>query len=155
MTLKKFNLSALLASMFFLNVAPVVADETKTLNLSTECGKIIEAEFQKTNEAHTFTVAMEPGDRFNILIDPVGDYLLVGVKIFEPSGKEIDNKQVKAGKSLNFKSGVLSGRGNYQLLVRNFPYNRSGHMQVGTAGLYELHIGCTKRNGQEIVAKKR
>ena len=142
-------------SCFVLTAALVIACSTlisvleaKESVVAVECGDIIEGEFTDTKEGHIYEIAMEPGDRVDFSIVPVGEYLRWIIRIYDPGGSNIFNKAI--GCSLPStsagKTGVLSGRGVYKIRISNF-LRCAGN---GTLGVYTLHIGCTLRDGNVI-----
>jgi hypothetical protein len=116
---------------------------------------VSEAEFENVNEVHTYVIKMAPGDVLSVTGIPVGKYLGLGISLFEPTGQKIGFEDYSAGASLGFTTEELSGRGEYKILIRNFSYGgyKSRKPNPGTAGLYQLQIGCKKRDGTMIEPK--
>lgn len=109
---------------------------------SVECGAIIEGEFTKSNEVHTYFLTMEPRESFSLSVEPVGDFLNTQITIYEPAGSRIGDTGYWAQKTPRIESGTLGARGEYKIEVRNH-----GGTGGGTAGIYTLSIGCITNEG--------
>ena len=132
----------------FLSVLPIsVSAEVSGKKTSAACGEITEGEFTNSKEVHSYSIKLEPGDKVDFLSLPVGAYLRLQADLIEPTGQVIESITGARGQKMELKSKTLSGRGSYSFIVRN---HSRAHDHSGRAGMYELHVGCTKRNGTEI-----
>jgi len=148
MNTERSKLLTLLIPCLFVFIGEVFAGEKSTLSISSNCGDISEGEFIVSQELHTYKINLEPGDILDSNIIPVGAYLQLYAKLYDPTGQRLENITVSnAGAKLTMKSKVLSGRGEYKVKVRNHNGRSSGR---GRAGMYEIHFGCIKRNGNKI-----
>jgi hypothetical protein len=101
-----------------------------------ECGASVEGEFTQSGEKQAYTVAMNPGDKLNVSVTPVGDYLEVRFVVYDP----LNSVVLQGDNARSGETRVLSARGDYTIQV--FP-GRS-------AGVYTLFVGCTLRDGTVI-----
>jgi hypothetical protein len=127
-------------------VSTVIAGEEKTKDMKVECGDIIKSEFTKSMAAHEYQLNMKPEDAFKIQIAAIGDHFYPRVDVYEPGKNAIlsSNRFGHHRKAqTEYESGVLSGRGDYTIKVRNYYHNPgSGAAQPGVLGSYYLKIGC-------------
>jgi hypothetical protein len=101
-----------------------------------ECGASVEGEFTKSDEKQAYMVAMNPGDKLNVSVVPVGDYLEVRFVVYDPlNGIVLQGDNARPG-----ETGALSARGDYTIKV--YPGQ--------SAGIYTLFVGCTLRDGTVI-----
>ncbi len=108
---------------------------------------------------------MSPGDKLEIVGQPIGDSLSFNIAIWDTGGKLVGNSPEGNGYYLNVSSkpaatsGILSSRGTYEILLSN-GYTTVGQGRKfyevvsfadnGGVGSYELLIGCTLRDGTVI-----
>lgn len=121
----------------------VYAQSEKTV----KCGEIIESEFTRDYEDHTFVLTMQPRESFSVSLEPTGDYLLTAIAIQGPTGIRLG--LTHQTKTPTLESGTLSGRGTYKILVRNVSFV-GGEGTLGGVGIYTLYIGCVKSDGTII-----
>lgn len=127
-------------------------------------GSIIEAEFTASGQQHEYTVQTSPGDKLKVMVQPVGDTLLTVIGVFDPTENIIisSNPRNSPGrpgltkmskdflmsgmvpglKSPAIETPPLSARGGHTILVTNG--------ERGNAGVYQLFVGATLRDGTEI-----
>jgi len=139
----------LLISCLFIFAGETFANEKSTLSVNSNCGDISEGEFMVSQELHTYKINMQPGDILDANIIPVGAYLQLDAELYDPVDQKLEGIMASsAGTKLIMKSKVLSGRGEYKVQVRNYNKRRGNS---GRAGMYEIHFGCVKRNGDNII----
>ncbi len=113
---------------------------------------VSEGEFSKSQEVHSYTVSLDPGDKLSFSIIPVGAYLRIEARLLEPTGEIIITTTGTHGQKVDLESETLSGRGTYTVQVRNYS---KAHNHSGRAGLYEFRLSCKKRNGTVIAPTKK
>ena len=88
-------------------------------NRTVNCGDIIETEFSKDYEGHTYALSMEPRESFNVSIEHVGDFLQSRIELSGPTGIKLAQSTDRLGKTPYVESGILSARGTYRIFVIN------------------------------------
>jgi len=149
----KATLGVLCLNIVF--VSSSFASEPITLNAAMKCGGIYEGEFSKNIERHEYNVKMAPGDKLELSLSPIGEYLGLRVDIYGPSKTPVLRQHamrlVKGPSSVSTK--VLSGRGTYSIYVQNYAYRnkaaRNGP-KPGSLGVYSLYVKCILRDGTVV-----
>jgi len=113
-------------------------------NVSVACGDKITGEFTTPVEKHVYEITLQPGQIIEAKVIPTGDYLNFRVELFDPVGSEIIRDATGTfrdpnKRNINLKSGILSGRGVYKIIVYNF----SGSNNGGRVGVYSVQFTCT------------
>lgn len=120
-----------------------------SLTSEIKCGVITEAEYFEKKEVHKYKIILEPEDTLSVWGKPLGAFLTLDAKLFGPQENLIVKVTgwKKEGQKLELKTPPLSARGEYTLFLRNYFFDQG---RSGSGGIYELHIGCKKRNGTII-----
>jgi hypothetical protein len=151
--IKMNNFFLTIAFLSFLTTSHYILAQA-TITISTECGKAVESEFTNINESQDFKVRMAAGDRLELNIIPLGNYLKVRASILDPGNGNIytnpNGTWYPDQKSLVIKTDVLSASGIYTIRVSNFPLKS---FVKGTVGTYTVYVKCYKRDGSIIEPK--
>lgn len=121
----------------------MTALQAQTKSNVVKCEDKITAEFTGPKEEHSYEVNLVPGQVLEAKVIPTGDYLNFRVELFDPVGSEIINDQHGTfgdpnKRNINMKSGTLSGRGSYRVVV----YNYDLYGRYGRAGEYSIQFTC-------------
>lgn len=153
--MKKQIIMLFLVTLIFLGKG--LAQEPTT-SVKVECGGSVESEFMEPVELHEYVVSVNAGDKLNIAVLPVGEYLETAIAIYEPAGDKIAS-DFERKQTPKVETGGLSARGDYKVYILNYiaygdgfvdmlaPY---GNQSAGRAGTYTVLVGCTLRDGTEI-----
>jgi len=117
----------------------------KTENIIS-CTDLPSGEFSQAYEAHNYLINLSPGDELSVTINVIGDYLETALELFEPAQDRIINQTLKQ-KEASFQTGILSGRGEYRIKVRNYSTYQDDRIRLteqGRAGVYSMTLRCTK-----------
>lgn len=172
---KKTSITALLALLFILSSLSLMftpkavhSQDAKPTEIPVKCGDIVKDEFINNAEDHFYLLPMQPGESFDVALEPAGDDLKTLVAIYGSSGVriKISGDYVQTGypyqwvnavsQAPKLVSGKLSARGSYKIRVTNTAVVVYGHQDLpndklapenqylGGVGAYTLSIGCTK-----------
>lgn len=130
--------------------------------ISVKCGDIIEDEFTIPREEKVYSIMMAPGDMIDITSSRIGDQLKINLVVRDPVGNVVSfggedrGSDVRVTDNPATSTGVLSGRGDYLLLVANHARSKLGELWSddasyrGGIGVFTLYVGCTLRDGTKI-----
>lgn len=175
MSSKRSNISmcALLVLLFFLmpSATPqiVYSQAEPTTETEVRCGDIVPGEFINNAEDHLYLLLMQPGESFEVALEPAGDDLKTIVAIYgatgvrtKISGEYGNYGYQRVSQAPKVATGALSARGPYKIRVANTGIKVYNHQDLvndtlvtdpswfGGVGVYTLSIGCTKADGSRI-----
>jgi hypothetical protein len=131
-----------------------------TTSVKVECGGSVESEFVEPIELHEYIIPVNAGDKLNIAVVPIGEYLETAVAIYEPAGDKIAS-DFERKQTPKVETEALSARGDYKVYILNYIAYGNGaqgptilqprpYVTSGRAGTYTILVGCTLRDGTEI-----
>lgn len=149
-------LIVMVTALPLLTPRPTIAQGTETV----ACGDVIEIEFTTEDQAYDFAIPLAPGDTLSFVIDPLGDTVGYNYVLLEPSGNAIEKHLTNSGvyETTDRTTGVLSGRGNYRLVVANAWMTDAGNIYSNPSGyrfgvgILTISLACTLRDGTVIAA---